>query len=88
MNDFIVREFQERRTQQPPIPDDYQTLLNENQLRSLRELESSGWRLEFVRRPLFQPVTPVLVHQTGFFTVILEEDGKQNINHGMEFRIH
>ena len=88
MSDYIVREFQERRIKQPPIPDNYEQLLNQNQLRSLRELEESGWHLEFIRRPLFQPVMPVLVDLTGFFTVILEEDGLNNINHGMQFRLH
>ena len=86
MNSYIVREIRERRVQQPAIPEDYETLLNEPQLKSLKELESCNWTLKFVRRPLFQPVTPVLIDKTGNFTMVVEEDGMKNIRHGLELR--
>lgn len=88
MNDYIVRGFQERRVHQPPIPDNYESLLNVPQLRSLHDLEESGWHLEFIRRPLFQAVMPVLVDVTGLFTVVLDEDGKKTIGSDMELRLH
>jgi hypothetical protein len=86
MNNYIVREFEERRVKQEPIPNHLEHLLNKLQMTALLQLEAIGWHLWFVRRPLFQPAMPVLCNPSGNYTVILEEDGTYNINHGLAFR--
>ena len=86
MNNYIVREFQERRTHEPPIPTDLYQLLNQTQLSALLFLQALGWRLWFVRHPLFQSAIVVLWDPTNSYTAILEEDGEPNINHGLIFR--
>ena len=86
MTDYIERPSGDRRHKQPPIPDHLENILNKPQMTTLLQLESIGWRLWFVRRPLFQSVMPVLCDPTNDFPAILEEDGSCNIDHGMSFR--
>ena len=86
MSDYIVREFSERRTRQAPIPGNLDHYLNKLQMSALLKLQELGWRLWFVRRPLFQSVTAVLFDPTETYTAVLEEDGTNNIDHGMIFR--
>ncbi len=76
----------DRRTIQEPIPNQLENVLNKLQMTTLLKLESIGWYLWFVRRPLFQPVMPVLHDNTNSFTAIIEEDGSINFDHGMSFR--
>jgi len=52
--------------------------LNEAQLDTLGELERYGWELKFVRRPLFQPLIPVLRDPDRKHYAILEVDGTLN----------
>ena len=86
MSDYIVRVFGDRRTKQEPIPGNLEKVLNKLQMTTLLQLEALGWRLWFVRRPLFQPVMPVLYDPSNNFTAIIEEDGTSNPDHGMSFR--
>lgn len=86
MSDYIVRTFGDRRVNQEPIPGHLENILNKLQMTTLLQLQSIGWKLWFVRRPLFQPVMPVICDPSGNFTAIIEEDGSNNIDHGMTFR--
>jgi len=45
------------------------------QLVTLEALEIFGWRLAFVRRPLFQAPIPVLFDRAGMRHVVILEDG-------------
>lgn len=59
---------------QPPIPEDWETLLTEQQKMSLQGLINFGWSIYFIRRPLFQERTVVLKHdQMGYRE--LDSDG-------------
>jgi len=42
---------------------------------TLEALEIFGWRLAFVRRPLFQAPIPVLFDKEGTRHVVIREDG-------------
>ena len=86
MSDYIVREFQERRVKQDPIPSHLEKYLNHLQMTTLLFLKALGWKLWFVRRALFQPVMPVLWDPSGKFTAIIEENGKYDVDHGIAFR--
>jgi hypothetical protein len=86
MTDYIFREFEERRGKHNPIPDHLGSMLNKLQMSTLLELEALGWKLWFVRRPLFQPVMPVVCDPFNSFTAVLEEDGSYNADHGINFR--
>ena len=68
----------ERREGMAPIPEKLDEVLNDAQLLSLNKLEGFGWNLEFVRRPLFQDVVPVLFHPDTKKYGLLRGDGTLN----------
>jgi len=69
----------EKRKGDKPIPDDIQSYLNEEQLSALEKIEGFGWTLRFIRRPLFQTPTAVVINSSGNSIGVLEEDGRLNI---------
>ena len=86
VTDYTVEIIEDRRTESSSIPSHLENVLNDLQMKTLLQLESSGWQLWFVRRPLSQPAIPVLYDPSFSFTAIIEEDGKENTNHGLTFR--
>ncbi len=76
----------EKRKGEWPIPDNLEDVLNEMQLITLRKIEGFGWELRFVRRPIFQEAVPVVFNGEGDKIGILEEDGKLNLQSGIEYR--
>ena len=58
-----------------PLPDNLDEILNEEQKYKLRQLEGFGWRLEFVRRPLFQEPISVVCNAEDSKIGTLEKDG-------------
>lgn len=66
---------EDRRNKQEPIPSNLDFLLNDKQKESIEELITIGWQLWFVRRPRFQPVTPVLVDRKYGTILMVDEDG-------------
>lgn len=61
-----------KRRGEPPIPPNHESLMTQEQLDSLKKLETFGWHLHFIRRPKFEPVEVVLEHSDGHFGVLLE----------------
>ena len=76
----------EKREGMNPVPENLKKILNEAQLRTLDKMEGFGWRLEFVRRPLFQGITPVLFHPDSKHYGVLEDDGTLNLQSDSEIR--
>lgn len=76
----------ERRNGVAPVPEDLHEVLNDAQLLSLQKLEGFGWSLEFVRRPLFQEVVPVLCHQDNGALGVMRDDGTLNIKPDIQLR--
>lgn len=48
------------------------------QLATLRTMEGFGWRLAFVRRPMFRDAVPVAFDRSGGRFVVIEADGAIN----------
>ena len=69
----------EKRKGEPPVPDNAIEMLNQLQVRALRQIENFGWQLHFIRRPLFQNPVPVLIDAAGNKLGVLEEDGRLNL---------
>ena len=65
----------ERRKGMAPVPEKLNEVLNDVQLTSLQKLEGFGWTLQFVRRPLFQEVFPVLFHPDNGTLGVMRGDG-------------
>ena len=76
----------ERRKRIKPVPDNLEELLNEAQIRTLRDLEPFGWKLHFIRRLLFQEVALVLISKEGDRLVVLEASGRVNEKADLDIR--
>jgi len=60
--------------------------LNRAQLDALATLEQFGWRLRFVRRPMFLDPIPVVFDKDGTVFVVIESDGSLNDKPGFAIR--
>jgi len=76
----------EKRKGDEPVPDNAMEMLNQMQLLALRQIESYGWRLHFIRRPLFQDTVPVVIDASGKEIGILEGDGRLNMEPDIKIR--
>ncbi len=78
---------QERRTIDQYNTARMRALLTEDQRMPLADLERFGWKLTFVRRPMFQPSIPVVSDATGKTYAALEADGTLNEEPGFNVRV-
>ena len=76
----------DKRIGEDPIPEDIKNYLNEDQLDQLHKIESFGWHLKYVRRPVFQEPVIVVTSQDGKSIGILEEDGRLNLEPDIKIR--
>lgn len=78
----------DKRKGEPPVPPDFEDVLNPDQMMTLRQIENFGWQVEFVRRPLFQEnVIVVSSHDNRKFGV-LEDTGQLNLQPDIKIRDH
>ncbi len=76
----------DRRGIHKAVPIDLGRYLNELQLLALHSLESFGWRLWFVRRPLFMQPIVVVSNPESTQHAVLEEDGSVNLKPQLHIR--
>jgi hypothetical protein len=76
----------EKRMGDKPVPDNVEKHLNNLQILSLRRLENFGYRLKFIRRPLFQDVVVVVVDPQEKTLGVLKEDGSLDLHSEIQFR--
>ena len=76
----------ERRKGMKPVPEDFEELLSEAQLRTLRSIGRFGWQLHFIRRPLFQELVPVLINTESDKCAVHEENGSINEQVNLDIR--
>ena len=69
----------DKRTGQLPIPENLEDWLNHTQQQILRKIEGLGFRLIFMRRPVFQDPIPIVINDRGDKIGILETDGRLNM---------
>lgn len=77
---------EDKRKGEEPVPDDVKNYLNEAQVAELHKIEGFGWKLVFVRRPLFQESVVVVTDADGGSIGVLEEDGRLNLDPSIETR--
>lgn len=75
-----------RRGAQKAVPIDLGRYLNESQLLALHSLESFGWHLWFVRRPLFMQPIVMVINSESTQHAMLEEDGSVNLKPLVQLR--
>jgi hypothetical protein len=69
-----------------PVPDNLDEVLNNLQVLALQKAEGFGWKLKFVRRPLFQEVVPVITDPSGEKLGVLETNGEINMHPDTKIR--
>jgi hypothetical protein len=70
----------ERRKGLPPVPANLNNLITVDQKLALKELESFGWEVEFVRRPLFQDPRIFISNPATGKRSVIESDGTVDHN--------
>ena len=60
--------------------------LNEEQKLAMRQAESFGWELRFIREPLFQEPTAVIYSAGGDRIGVLEPDGRIDVKPDIKVR--
>ncbi len=76
----------DRRGVNKAIPINLGNFLNESQMLALHSLESFGWSLWFVRRPMFMPAVVVVANSESTQHAVLEEDGSVNLKPQIHLR--
>ncbi len=76
----------ERRQGQKAVPDDIPARLTELQRLTLARLESFGWSIKLVRRPLFEDLVVVVSDPTGNNLAVLDENGQLDKAHELVIR--
>jgi len=75
----VAEPWKEKRKDMASVPNNLNKYLNLHQMHALRQIESFGWQLHFVRRSLFQEPVPVIFSPDGDKFATLERDGRINM---------
>ena len=86
LSERLQQVVDNRRGAQKAVPIDLGRYLNECQLLALHSLESFGWHLWFVRRPLFMQPIVVVANSEATQHAQLEEDGSVNLKPQLHLR--
>lgn len=86
LSERLQQVVDNRRGVQKAVPIDLGRYLDKCQLLALHSLESFGWHLWFVRRPLFMQPVVVVVNSASTQCAQLEEDGSVNLKPSHYFR--
>lgn len=76
----------DRRGAQKAVPIDLARYLNKCQLLALHSLESFGWHLWFVRRPLFMQPIVIVANAESTQYAQLDENGAVNVKPPLQLR--
>ena len=76
----------DKRSREKPVPDDMNNYLTDAQSAELHHIESFGWTLKYIRRPLFQERVVVVMNPDGSSIGLLEEDGRLNLESNIDTR--
>lgn len=76
----------DKRNKQKPVPGNIDAFLTEEQKMALNKIEGYGWRLEFIRRPLFQEPTVVVFGPDNGQIGVLQKDGTIERNPDLALR--
>lgn len=85
-SDHSQDDHHDRRKGLNPIPLNLREFINEDQRRTLKQIEGFGWQLAFVRRPLFQEPIVVIKNGDASSFGVVEEDGTINSSPDVIFR--
>ena len=69
---------EEKRKGLKPVPDDPLVYLNESQLFTYHRMTASGWRIKFIRRPMYQSPVFVMTDSDETLLALIERNGFLN----------
>ena len=78
--------MRDRREHKKLTQDAVKEILNHLQLDALFECQYFGWRLKFIRRPLFQQPVPIIYNDAFDQIGIIDPDGRINVDMELEIR--
>jgi hypothetical protein len=76
----------DKRIGSEPIPTNVKDYLNQEQLEVLNKIDSFGWNIKFIRRPVFQEPVVVITNKEGNSIGVLETDGRINLELDINIR--
>jgi len=70
-----IAASREKRLGMVPVPGNLGKILSESQLKALRKIKTSGWKLQFIRRPESEEPVAVITSPKGDKYAALKQDG-------------
>ena len=73
----------ERRKHKPLTQPDFEIFdihLNVDQMKTYTRMHEIGWKMYFIRRPLFRKLTVVMKNNAGTRVAVIEQDGRSTVN--------
>jgi len=70
----------ERRKCKPDEVTDFEQHLNTAQMKTYTYMTQLGWKMYFIRRPLFRKLTVVMKNNAGTRVAVIEQDGRSTVN--------
>ena len=70
-----MNTHQEKRGRMAPVPSHLDRYLTPDQLNTINYLEHYGWKLYFIRRPLNQQPTVIMINRDMGTVCLLEKEG-------------
>ena len=68
-------KLHDRRLGNSAVPSDLYHYLNADQVRAYKTMQGNGWHMYFIRRPLFQIPTAVMINDEGTNIAMIEQNG-------------
>ncbi len=79
-------EQEDKRKGLKPVPDNPLGYLNEAQQFTYRRMAESGWRIKFIRRPMYQRPVCVMTDSDETMLALIEQNGFLNKKPDIQFR--
>ena len=76
----------DRRLGNSAVPSDSYHYLNADQMRAYNSMQDNGWHLYFIRRPLLQNPTAVMINEEGTNIAMIEQNGHFDTHTRIEHR--
>lgn len=79
-------DHEEKRKGTKPVPDEPLEYLNEAQRFTYHRMKASGWRIKFIRRPMYQNPVCVMTDSDDTVLALIERNGFLNKNPDIPLR--
>jgi hypothetical protein len=70
----------ERRKRKPAIPSSFMVHLNTAQVKTYVQMQTFGWQMHFIRRPLLGKNTVAMINNAGTHVGVIKQNGTFTLN--------